>query len=36
VEGQARPTPGSGAGLPFHLTELRGTPLRGRRFTVPD
>jgi len=31
-----RPTPGSGTGLPFRLTELRGDPLRGRRFTVPD
>lgn len=32
----SRPTPGGGTGLPFRLAELRGTPLRGRRFTVPD
>jgi hypothetical protein len=32
----SHPTPGSGAGLPFRLTELRGLPLRGRRFRIPD
>ncbi len=32
----SRPAPGGGTGLPFRLAELRGTPLRGRRFTVPD
>ncbi|QMU79528.1 M23 family metallopeptidase [Streptacidiphilus sp. PB12-B1b] len=32
----SRPLPGSGAGLPFRLAELRGAPLRGRRFAVPD
>ena len=32
----SHPTPGSGAGLPFRFTELRGVPLRGRRFRIPD
>ena len=32
----SRPVPGTGSGLPFRLAELRGDPLRGRRFTVPD
>ena len=32
----SHPTPGSGAGLPFRFTELRGNPLRGRRFRIPD
>ncbi|MFC1404442.1 M23 family metallopeptidase, partial [Streptacidiphilus cavernicola] len=32
----SHPTPGSGAGLPFRFTELRGDPLRGRRFRIPD
>jgi len=32
----SRPLPGTGSGLPFRLTELRGDPLRGRRFSVPD
>ncbi|MEY9840745.1 M23 family metallopeptidase [Streptacidiphilus sp. EB103A] len=32
----SHPTPGSGAGLPFRLTELRGLPLRGRRFRIAD
>lgn len=32
----SRPLPGTGGGMPFRLAELRGDPLRGRRFTVPD
>ncbi|QMU72968.1 M23 family metallopeptidase [Streptacidiphilus sp. P02-A3a] len=32
----SRPLPGTGGGLPFRLAELRGDPLRGRRFSVPD
>ncbi|MHA6762317.1 M23 family metallopeptidase [Streptacidiphilus sp. PAMC 29251] len=32
----SQPTPGSGLGLPFRLTGLRGAPLRGRRLRVPD
>jgi hypothetical protein len=32
----SRPSPGTGAGLPFRLAELRGDLLRGRRFNVPD
>jgi hypothetical protein len=32
----SQPTPGSGLGLPFRLTGLRGTPLRGRRLRLPD
>jgi hypothetical protein len=32
----SHPTPGSGAGLPFRFTELRGLPLRGRRLRIPD
>ncbi|WP_052432641.1 M23 family metallopeptidase [Streptacidiphilus carbonis] len=32
----SHPTPGSGAGLPFRFNELRGLPLRGRRFRLPD
>ena len=32
----SQPTPGSGLGLPFRLTGLRGAPLRGRRLRLPD
>ena len=32
----SRPLPGTGGGMPFRLAELRGDPLRGRRFSVPD
>ncbi|MFC1410613.1 peptidoglycan DD-metalloendopeptidase family protein [Streptacidiphilus sp. N1-12] len=32
----SQPTPGSGLGLPFRLSGLRGTPLRGRRLRLPD
>ena len=32
----SRPTPGSGVGLPFRFTGLRGHPLRGRRLRLSD